>query len=105
MSIKVGDINIAITLTLSENGLPFAIPLGATVQIRFMKPNRSILLKTAALVTNGADGLVRCIMDEGDLSAPGTWAADVTIVSGSNKWTTDQISFDVGTTLEWAATH
>ena len=105
MALHVADINVAVVVTLQEDGRPFAVPSGSSIQMRFMRPDRSILSKVGSTVSGGADGKVQCIMDDGDLTVPGLWAVETTVQCVDGKWTTNQVIFDVQTTLEWAATH
>lgn len=77
--IHVGDIGSIFEVTVVEidevTGLPVIVDISTAtlMQIRFKKPDLSVVVQTAAFSTDGTDGKLKYTSVLGDLDQPGDW--------------------------------
>jgi hypothetical protein len=94
--IHVGDTGTVFTLIVRDTrGL---VPLAnyPTRQMIFVKPNNTIVTKTATLTTDGTDGKMQYVTADGDLDATGLWKLQGYVaINSDNHWHTDVVTFQV----------
>lgn len=100
--IHIGDTGTKIKLTIQRNSA--AVDMSAwsfdSMQIRFEKPDGTLLSKDAAFDTDGSNGIIVVTTVDGDLSLTGRWKMqgymDVTAPEGEvGTWHTDVVKFSV----------
>ena len=99
-SIRPDDIGTSLEITVidcDKNIVPLAT---ATVMtIRLKGPDNVMTEKTAALVSDGADGKMHYITQENDLSQLGRWNIQGYVELPAGQWSTDIGSFTVSENL------
>jgi hypothetical protein len=69
------------------------------MQIKFKKPDDSIVPQTAVLTGDGSDGNMQYTSVDGDLDQDGEWKLQGYIELGSGKWNSSIRSFNVDVNL------
>jgi hypothetical protein len=98
-TLRVGDIGSTYTVTITENGLPLDLTPSTGRQLRFLRPDNTVLAVTPAYVTDGTDGKLRHTFTSGQLSRPGSWQTQVHITTAGGEWHSDIGGFQVSTNL------
>ena len=93
--IYVGDIGTAFILEVVDQDGDIVNLAGLTIEILFERPDGTVLTKTASLVNDGSDGLMRYLSVDGFLSQAGRWWSQGKITSGGNVWYTNDGVFQV----------
>jgi len=93
--IHVGDIGTIFEITLQDCDAVVDLTGASVMEIVFKKPDKTVVVKTAALKTDGTDGIIQYITVLDDLNLKGTWSiqGDVTIPTG--KWKSEIDKFKV----------
>jgi hypothetical protein len=97
--IHVGDIGTRFVVSISDGGVPVSLTSATVKQIIFLKPDQTKLSKTAAFVTDGADGQLVYVSENGDLSLEGVWKIQARVVLPSGEWRSDVQTFTVYSNL------
>ena len=71
------------------------ISSAGTMQIVFKKPSGTTLTKTASFFTDGTDGIILCIIADGDLDEVGSWKLQSIVIIGTYVWHSSFESFKV----------
>ena len=80
MSFQAGSVGVTLTITIKENGQAVDISSATALVIKFDKPyGNGIFTKDAEFVTNGTDGKIKYVMEEGVLDEPGEWKVQALI--------------------------
>ena len=66
-------VGVAIKARVIEDEAAVDVSTSSTKQIFLKKPDGTIVIKTAAFVTDGIDGWLQYVTVAGDLDASGTW--------------------------------
>lgn len=84
-TLHVGDVGTIIRLTVLENGQVKDLSTATDTQIKIVKPNASVVVRTATFSTDGTDGRLQIEIQANDLDIPGVYSfvAYFTI----NSWT------------------
>jgi len=69
-------------------------------EIIFKKPNKTILTKSATLYTDGSDGKMYCVSEEGDLDIIGIYQIQARLATTLVEYTTSIGSFRVQKNLD-----
>ena len=93
--VHLNDVGTIFEITLKDGSTPTNISSPVTLQIIFRKPNKALLTKTAALVTDGIDGKLRYIAIAGDLDLIGKWSIQASIALASGSWKSEISTFQV----------
>lgn len=94
--IHVGDVGTEFIATIRDELGGLVDPsLASTRQMRFKKPDGTIVTKPAALVTDGSDGKMKYISVTNDLDTAGSWQVQGYVEIGSGKWSSDVHRFRV----------
>ena len=94
--IRQNDIGTEIQVCLEDcGGNVLDISAATTKQIIFKKPSGSLLTKTASFLTNGSDGKLSYISQDGDFDEIGTWKIQASIKIDSKIWKSSFKSFKV----------
>lgn len=86
--IHVGDVATALQATIrNQDGNIIDVSSATVLQLKFIKPNRSVVTKTASLYTDGTDGIIQYITaDENDFDQAGIWNIQgYVVISGAPK--------------------
>lgn len=93
--IHVGDTGTVFEITIKDDMSVVDVSGATTKQIFFLKPDETVLTKTAAYVTDGSDGKIKYISLADDFDAEGAWGIQAYFVLASGSWKTDIIKFRV----------
>ena len=95
--IHVGDIGTQFKLTVKRQDGTIMDDLGdaSLIQMKFGKPDNSVITRTAALFTDGTDGIVVYESVSGDIDQSGRWRMQVVIEIGGAHWSSEAIKFRV----------
>ena len=94
--VHVGDVGTVFLATIKDqDGVVVDVSTAAVRQMRFKKPDGTLLTKTAVLVTDGTNGQVKYTAIVGDIDQAGEWFTDGYVEIGSGKWSSDVETFTV----------
>lgn len=94
--IHVGDTGVSFQFTVKDQDSVAVDVSGATTkQLKFKKPGGTTVTQTASFVTDGTDGKIEYISDDGDLDEAGDWEIQVYVVLASGKKHTQRQHFKV----------
>lgn len=94
--IHKNDIGTAFRATIKdETDTVVDISSATTLQMLFLKPDNSLLTKTASLVNTGTDGKMQYVSASGDLDTCGWWRSQGFVRIGSAEWYSDILRFQV----------
>jgi hypothetical protein len=93
--IHAGDIGTRFEITVLENGAAMDLSTSSSVQFSFRKPDQTIATRTASFITDGTDGKVKYITQEGDLDQKGAWRLQVHVVFTDTRWHSNIQNFTV----------
>jgi len=92
----IGDIGSILEITLMNGNAPANLSDVTVLQLRLLKPRSTeYIIRTANFVTDGTDGKLRYIWQEGDLDVTGRWLLSVYIESPTLKLHSDIKQFEV----------
>lgn len=86
--IHVGDVGTSLRATIRNQSEEIVDVSDAdTLELRFVKPDRSRITKTATLYSDGTDGIIEWVTDsESDLDQAGIWNIQgYVVISGAAK--------------------
>lgn len=89
------DIGTAITIQVKDCEGIVDLSSASSIQIKFLKPDKTSLTVDATLVNTGSDGLIRYITSSGDLNVVGMWSYQCIVFMGGNEWRSDVGTFRV----------
>jgi len=86
---------------IDSNGNSAAEDVSAatTLNIILKKPDGTKLTKTASFSSDGTDGYIQYVTEEGDIDTVGDWELQAYIVEPSGAWYTDIVNFKVYSNL------
>lgn len=93
--IRLEDIGTIFEITLMDDTEVVDISGATLMQIRFAKPDGTIMLKTAVHTTNGSDGKLQYTTILNDLDQVGIWQKQAYIELPTGKWNSDIDKFKV----------
>ena len=94
--IHVNDIGTAFTITITEDGKPVDISSATTKEFHFDKPNvDGKFTKDAEFKTDGTNGKIKYVSEEGVLDVPGDWKIQAHLVMPNGEWRTNVQTFMV----------
>ncbi len=91
----VGDIGTAFRGTFKEDGTAIDISSASVMQIKFEKPDGTIVTQTASFFTDGTDGVIEYLSVSGDLSIGGKWRLQGFVTMASWTGHSDIVNFKV----------
>jgi hypothetical protein len=94
------DQGVQFILTLKDGNDVVDLSSASPKQIKFHKPDGTLLTKTANFYTDGTDGKIYYTSASGDLNLTGNWRLQAYVGIGSNKWHSDTGRFVVYPNLE-----
>jgi hypothetical protein len=95
-SIQLGDWGFAIEFQLTIDDVPIVIPnVGTTITFHFERADGSFLDKLGQFSTDGTDGKVRYVVEQGVIQSAGTWRKQVTVSSPTWTRSTTPVAFEV----------
>jgi hypothetical protein len=92
--IRIGDIGTVFRLTIVDE-LEDVVNISAatTTDIRFQKPDDSVVDKSAAFTTDGVDGLIQYVSILDDLDMSGKWKIQAHIITPVGEWRSEIETF------------
>lgn len=98
--VHVGDaLTLKITIRDEDNNI-VDVSAATTKQIWLIKPNNTILTKTASLYTDGTDGIIKYQCSSSDLDVTGVWSIQGYVVLSANPYHTNIETFKVYRNLQ-----
>jgi hypothetical protein len=98
--IHVEDIGTAVRLTLlDEKSLPLDVSAAVALDFTFLTASRRKFTVPAALVTDGKDGAVEYVVQDGDLDVAGPWKLQARVTFVNARWSSNIVSFQVSGNL------
>jgi hypothetical protein len=95
-----GDIGHVFTMTVIENGAAKNIAAASSKQFVFFHPrDATLLVVTAAFVTDGSDGKLTYTTISGDLSQEGLWRVQAALTLPTWTGRTSIVDFEVDRVL------
>jgi hypothetical protein len=92
----IGDIGTILEITLLNGNTPANLSEATILQLRLLKPRSTdYIVRKAVFVTDGTDGKLRYIWQEGDLDITGRWLLSIYIESPTLKLHSDIKRFEV----------
>lgn len=79
-NIQVGVIGLVITLTITEDDVAVNVSSATTKTIKIRKPDGTVMTKTAAFTTTGADGKLTYTTVANDIDLAGEYKAQAYVV-------------------------
>lgn len=99
--IHIDDIGTNFIVTIKDENDDVVDISGATTKnLRFKKPDGTIVTQAASFVNTGTDGQIKYTTVAGDLDVHGTWALQAFIDLGSQELNSDIYKFKVYKNLE-----
>jgi hypothetical protein len=71
------------------------ISAATTKEIKFLKPDSTLVTKSASFVTNGTDGYIQYVATSGFLDVAGWWRMSAYIIQSGTAFSTDYTTFKV----------
>lgn len=94
--IHVGDTTVLEVTVVDQAGAAVNISAASALTIYLTKPDRTVLTKTASLVTTGADGKMQYAALTTDFDTPGVWKIQGRVAgAGGFTGSTREASFTV----------
>jgi len=97
MFLFLNDFGVDITLTvIDQDCAPVSLVSSTVRQFELVKPDGTVVTKTAVFVTDGSDGQLKYTVETGVLDVLGTWGVRAKITEGASKvYRTEIINFAV----------
>ena len=99
VTFRKGDVGVPIKVTVVKAGAAVNISTATTLKILLVKPDATLLTKTAVFDSDGSDGKMKYVTIAGDLDQEGVWQIQGELTMTGLKHTADG-SFMVGKTLD-----
>ena len=93
--IHVGDIGTVFRITIKDGADIVDISNVDSKLVFFQKPDGTTLSRTATLYTDGLDGILQYVTQDGDLDQAGTWQIQAKIDFGTDVFYTNIEKFKV----------
>lgn len=94
--IHVGDVGTKFVVTIYDpNNNLINLASATSMTIRFQKPNGETEDKTAILFTNGIDGKMMYVLEDGDIDIAGAWQYQGIVGFLGGTWHTNIVPFRV----------
>jgi hypothetical protein len=94
-TMHLGDVGTIIRATVTDGGVVVPLAAATTKQMKFKKPDGTVLVKAGAFTTDGADGNLQYTTIQGDLDQVGKWQGEVYVEFPTGKWHSDTFDFHV----------
>jgi len=100
-SIKVNDVGVILerTLVQSDGVTAFPVDTATVIRLDLLYPDETVASFTSELSTDGLDGAVRYVTEEGDLDQEGHYVGQFYIEIDGAKLHSDRFHFDVEATI------
>lgn len=97
MFLILNDFGTEIALTVVDlDCVAVDISAATLTEFELIKPDGTIVTKTASFVTDGSDGRLKYVIESGVVDVVGTWAVRVKVTEGATKvYRTERVDFDV----------
>ncbi len=96
ISPHVDDIGTSFIVTiLDQDDDVIDISIATTKELIFKKPDATVVTKTASFYTNGTNGQLVYVTEDGDLDMHGLWSIQAHIVTASVEYKTSIYEFRV----------
>jgi hypothetical protein len=82
----MNDVGVLFRQTMYESDAILDLSSATELEMRFKKPDGTVLTKTATLSDDGTDGRLQYASIAGDLDQLGEWKVQPRVAFGSNQW-------------------
>lgn len=94
--IHVDDVGTSFEATVKDEESEIVDVSSADEKVlKFQKPDKTVVEKTASLVTDGTDGKIKYVSEEDFLDLPGLWSVQGYVVLGGGQFHSDIHKFRV----------
>ena len=94
--IHIGDIGTVFEVTLMDDVTIVQIGDATSMEITFVKPDKTKVINVASLTSNGLDGKMQYkILLDSELDQKGTWKIQGNVTLPTGQWSTDIDKFKV----------
>jgi hypothetical protein len=94
--IHIGDIGTIFEVTLMDNEVVVPIDAATLMEIIFVKPDKTKVVNTAVLTSDGLDGKMQYVIAlASELDTKGGWKIQGRVVLPTGTWSTDIDKFKV----------
>lgn len=93
--INAGDHGWVAKLRIVEDGGPVDLSSFTTRQMIFRSPTGATVTKVASFDSNGQDGLLRYVVQSGDIAVPGLWHVQARVAKTGAEITSAALPFEV----------
>ena len=94
--IHVGDVGTNFVVILYDPNSELVDLSGATdITVRFRNPSGESADKEAELFSDGTDGKILYVLEDGDIDISGTWSYQVIVTTVTGLWHTNIVNFTV----------
>lgn len=93
--IQLDAIGVDFKYTVKEDGVARDISSATVIQMKFKKPDGSVITRTGAFVNTGTDGLIRYVSIASDLDQVGFWERQAYLVMTGYTGHTKATDFEV----------
>lgn len=83
MTLHLNDVGVTIILTAIEAGSIVNLSVASPKRIDIRKPSGDVVTRTGTFLTDGTDGKLFCVTEDGDLDEIGTYKAAISTSIGS----------------------
>jgi hypothetical protein len=84
--VHMNDVGVLFRQTMYESDAILDLSSATELEMRFKKPDGTVLTKTATLSDDGTDGRLQYASIAGDLDQLGEWKVQPRVAFGSNQW-------------------
>lgn len=98
--IRVGNIGTIFRFTVQDqDGTAVDLSSATTLEIRFKKPDRSVITRTAVFTTDGTNGQIQYTTVSGDLDIDGSWKRQAHVIIPAGDFWSSVVDFKVKRSL------
>ena len=98
--VEVDDFGWTGKLTLQQDGTAVDISTYVTKQFILRDPDKVATVKTASFDSDGSDGILKYVIQDGDIDAVGNWSVQARIIKAGVELTSSDITFHVKARLD-----
>jgi hypothetical protein len=94
--LRTGAFGFAFEAVLTLDGVVADISAANLLEVRFQKPDSTVIVRAAQLGTTGLDGLVVYVVQPGDIDQAGDWRYQFDVGTPTFRFPLDPVVFKVG---------
>lgn len=98
--VRVGDSGTEIIIRLIDGrGSPVNISEASAKQVVLVKPNGDKIVREADFYSDGLDGILKYVSNQGDFDIPGKWKIQAVVSLPSGSWSSSISIFTIDANL------